>query len=92
MSNTWIFTSQNRGPGPQQRVTGAMQLIQSWFVDKMLNVNTTQVRKAVRAKRNGNIKTEQLVAINTMSWLLHLTQYRINILSCSSDAWDIPRK
>jgi len=62
-----------------------MQLIRAWFIDNTLNVNTTQVRRAGREKRKGNIKIEQLLAISTM----HVIQYRMNIVSITSDGWDI---
>jgi len=41
-----------------------------------------------REKRKGNIKIEQLQAISKM----HVIQYRTNIVSITSDGWDITRE
>jgi hypothetical protein len=40
-----------------------MQLLLAWFIDNTLKVKVTQVRRAGRAKRKWNIKTEQILAI-----------------------------
>jgi len=59
----------------------ATQLIHAWFIDNTLKVKITQVGWAGRAKRKGNIKIEQLLAISIM----HVIQYRMNIVSITSD-------
>lgn len=65
MSNTEHLSQKLVVPIPNSVSQGAIQLIHSWFTNKMLKVNRTQVRKQVRAKGKGNMKTEH-ARISTM--------------------------
>jgi hypothetical protein len=53
MSNTEHLSQKLVVPIPNSVSQGAIKLIHSWFTNKMLKINRTQVRKQVMCERGG---------------------------------------